>query len=98
MQCKTLILCLGYHLVQISAFDYKICFRQEIATGFLDPILHEWSQPPQPLVHSLVKPFHQTERFQHSTITESTLSRAVHMLSSLLNKSTSRYCIVSASF
>ncbi len=59
--------------------------------------MHEWSQPPQPLVHSLVKPFHQTERFQHSTMIESTLSRVVQQLVNLLNKSSSRHRTVTVS-
>ena len=62
---------------------------------FLSPIMHEWSQPPPPLVQGLVKPYHVTERGPCQHEIESALSRIVMTVLMKLQISKLRHLTVS---
>jgi len=64
-------------------------------SSYLEPILHEWSAPPQPLIHGLVKPYHISPTARTSVITESALSRVLALILDRLNGSTTRQLTVS---
>ena len=64
-------------------------------TGYhLEPILHEWSAPPQPLVHGLVLPYHFHSAIQIVPHVESSLSRVIALIVSELTRSFSKYLTV----
>lgn len=62
---------------------------------YLEPILHEWSSAPQPLIHGLVKPYHISPTARTSVIVESALSRVLALILDRLNASTSSQLTVS---
>ena len=74
--------------------DPIIAKAKTYATDFFDPIMNEWSQPPQSLIHGLVKPYNFNITTQVPTTTESSLQRVVAMVTAELNRSTSKHLTV----
>ncbi|XP_013398873.1 huntingtin [Lingula anatina] len=71
--------------------DPVIAKSKEFTDAFLDPVLHEWSQDPQPLLHGLVEPYHFNPYRGYSEATEGSLSRVLALLTRVLTKSSSKY-------
>ncbi|CAH1783183.1 unnamed protein product [Owenia fusiformis] len=68
-----------------------IASAREFTDAYLNPIMHEWSEPPQPLVHGLVKPFHFNPSIPSSLSIEGSLSRVVSSLVEVMSNSLSKY-------
>ena len=68
---------------------------QHFTSTYLEPILHEWSAPPQPLLHGLVKPYHISPTSRIALTVESALSRVLALILERLNRSTTRHQTVS---
>ena len=75
--------------------DAVIALASSYTDHFLSPIMHEWSQPPSPLVQGLVKPYHVTERGVCQHEIESALSRVVMSVLMKLQMSKWRHLTVS---
>ena len=84
-----------FHSVDSSQQDPIISKAKHLTEAYLEPIMHEWSEPPQPVVHGLVAPYHFTPPSSQPVYVEANLSRIVALLSHNLNKSSSKHMTVS---
>ena len=74
--------------------DPVTAHARSLTSELLDPIIHEWSHTPPPLVHGLVRPYRLgIERTVPNT--EAALSRVVTAILHKLNEATDRNVTVS---
>ena len=84
-----------FHVVDNPQHDPVVAKAKAYAMQYFEPMLHEWSQMPQPLVHGLVAPYHLHPTYQPLPTTEASLMRVVSVICSKLNHSNSKYLMVS---
>lgn len=84
-----------FYEVDNPQHDPVIALAKEKTDVFLQPILHEMSQEPPPLVLGLVKPYHFSPNYPVLPTVESSLSRIVVALLKQLNGSRSKHLTVS---
>ena len=78
--------------------DAVIALASSYTDHFLSPIMHEWSQPPAPLVQGLVRPYHVTEKGVCQHDIESALSRVVMSVLMKLQLSKLKHLTVSTQY
>lgn len=83
-----------FHPVDHVTQDPVTAHARNLTSDLLDPIIHEWSHTPPPLVHGLVAPYHHGIEKVTAT-TEAALSRVVAAILHRLNESTKRNVTVS---
>ncbi|XP_064630020.1 huntingtin-like [Lineus longissimus] len=80
-----------FYAVHNPQHDPIIAIAKAHTDQFLEPILMEWSQAPQPLVHGLVQPYHFNPYDGYNATTEYSLSKVVGMLIARLMQSAAKY-------
>ncbi len=87
-----------FYAVDNLQHDPVIARAKDDTSQYLDPIMYEWSQPPQSSIHGLATAFSSAmlhNGSNNTAVIESSLSRVVSSLIGLLNMSFSRHLTVS---
>lgn len=75
--------------------DPVITMAKDYTDHYFTPVVHDWAQESPPTVLGLVKPFNFNPNIPVQASTESSLSRVITAVLSLLRKSQCRYLSVS---